>query len=75
MSNVPGQGLGATARKEEGGTEAMNRDSVKGILALLSITLWLAWASGTAERIALIAIWTVVGTIRWLWMRRSATDK
>jgi hypothetical protein len=51
----------------------MTRDGVKGVLALLTMTLYLAWVSGTAERVALVAAWIVIGSCRWWWLRRSTT--
>ena len=53
----------------------MNRNAVKGVFALLTITLGLGWAGGTAERIALVAFWVVAGVFGWWRMRRSEMRK
>jgi len=47
----------------------MSRDAVKGVIALLTITLFLGRAGGTAERVALIAFWILAGAFG-VWRER-----
>ena len=62
--------LGApTPGREEGDGEAMSRDAIKGVIALLAATLFLARAGGTAERVVLVAFWIVAGVFA-VWRER-----
>ena len=48
----------------------MSRDSVKAIVGLLVLALLLVRAGGTAERVAIVTVWTVISAFQWWWKRR-----